>query len=120
MCLFFDPFASDVQGRYASRPLTFLFRNTSGHTSQDKKSFSFFLRAPYILRTTYFSGDDGGRRHQGLKPHLSEKVKMACRSIIHDARGLAVGVLTPIPLRLSLGWPGSMGSVHPKDDVRPS
>ena len=31
----------------------------------------------------------------------------------------AVGVLTPIPLRLSLGWPGSMGSVHPKDDVRP-
>ena len=31
-----------------------------------------------------------------------------------------VGVLTPIPLRLSLGWPGSMGSVHSKDDVRPS
>ena len=31
---------------------------------------------------------------------------------------MAVGVLTPIPLRLSLGWPGSMGSVHPKDDVR--
>ena len=122
MCLFFDPYASDVQGCYASRPLIFLFRNTSGHTSQDKKSFSFsfFLRAPYILRTTYFSGDDGGRRHQGLKPHLSEKVKMACRSIIHDARGLAMGVLTPIPLRLSLGWPGTMGSVHPKDDVWPS
>ena len=45
---------------------------------------------------------------------------MACRSIIHGARGLAVGVLTPIPLRLSLGRPGSMGPVHPKDDVRPS
>ena len=45
---------------------------------------------------------------------------MACRSIMHDARGLAVGVLTPIPLRLSLGQPGSMGPVHPKDDVWPS
>ena len=44
---------------------------------------------------------------------------MVCRSIIHGARGLAVGVLTPIPLRLSLGRPGSMGPVHPKDDVRP-
>ena len=32
----------------------------------------------------------------------------------------SVGVLTPIPLRLSLGRPGSMGPVHPKDDVRPS
>ena len=32
----------------------------------------------------------------------------------------SVGVLTPIPLWLGLGQPGSMGSVHPKDDVRPS
>ena len=31
---------------------------------------------------------------------------MACRNIIHGARGLAVGVLTPIPLRLGLGRPG--------------
>ena len=91
MCLFFDPYASDVQGHYASRPLTFLFRNTSGHTSQDKKSFSFFLRAPYILRTTCFSGDNGGQRRQELKPHCSEKVRMACRIRIHGARGLAVG-----------------------------
>ena len=45
---------------------------------------------------------------------------MACRSIIHGARGLAVGVLTPIPLRLSLGRPGSMGPVHLKDDTGPS
>ena len=84
-----------------------------------QKSFSFFLRAPYILRTTYFSSDDGGQRRQGLKLYLLEKVKMVCRSIMHDARGLAVGVLTPIPLRLSLGRPGSMGPVHLKDDVRP-
>ena len=33
---------------------------------------------------------------------------------------LPVGVLTPIPLWLSLGRPGSMGLVHPKDDVQPS
>ena len=74
--------------------------------------FFFFLRAPYILQTTYFSGDDGGQRRQGLKLYLSEKVKMACRSIMHDARGLAVGVLTPIPLRLGLGWPGPGGLAH--------
>ena len=79
-----------------------------------EKSFSSFLRAPYILRTTYFSGDDGGQKHQGLKPHLSEKVKMTCHSIIHDARGLAMGVLTPIPLQLGLGRLGSVGSVHQK------
>ena len=45
MCLFFDPYASDVQGRYASRPLTFLFRNTSGHTWSGKKYFSFFFKS---------------------------------------------------------------------------
>jgi hypothetical protein len=39
--------------------------------------------------------------------------------IIEIEKG-GVGVLTPIPLRLSLGWPGSMVSVHPKGDVRPS
>ena len=38
---FFDPYASDDQGRYASRPLTFLSRNTSGHTSQDRNLFLF-------------------------------------------------------------------------------
>jgi hypothetical protein len=40
---------------------------------------------------------------QELKPHCSEKVKTACRIIMYSARGLAVGVLTPIPLRLDLG-----------------
>ena len=33
---------------------------------------------------------------------------------------MTVGVLTSIPLRLSLGQPGSMGPVHPKDDARSS
>ena len=53
--------------------------------------FFFFLRAPYILRTTYFSDDDSGQRCRELKPHCSEKVKMACRIRMHGARGLAVG-----------------------------
>ena len=109
MCLFFDPYASDDQRRtYIS------FQKYKWAHFPRRKSFSFFLRAPYILRTNYFSGDNGGQRCQELKPHCSEKVKMACCSIIHGARGLAVGVLTPIPLRLGLGRPGSVGPVHQK------
>ena len=114
MCLFFDPYASDDQGCYVSRFTYISFQKYKWAHFPGQKSFSFFLRAPYILRTTYFSGDDGGQRCQGLKPYLSKKVKMACRSIIHGARGLAVGVLTPIPLRLSLGRPGSVSLVHQK------
>ena len=120
MCLFFDPYASDDQGCYVSRFTYISFQKYKWAHFTGWKTFSFFLRAPYIIRTTYFSGDNGGQRCQGLKPYLSEKVKMACRIIIHGARGIAVGVLTPIPLWLSLGRPGSMGPVHPKDDVRPS
>jgi hypothetical protein len=55
-----------------------------------------------------------GRRHQELKPHCSEKVKTTCRIIMHSARGLAVGVLTPIPLWLDLGWPRPVGLAHQK------
>ena len=83
-----------------------------GTLDKERNLFLFSLRAPCILRTTYFFGDDGGRRCQGFKPHLSEKVRMVCRSIIHGARGLAVGVLTPIPLRLGLGQPGPGGLAH--------
>jgi hypothetical protein len=49
----------------------------------------------------YNSSSDGvltGRRRQELKPHFSEKVKVACCITMHSARGQAVGVLTPIPL----------------------
>ena len=112
MCLFFDPYASADHGCYASRCTYISFQKYKWAHFPGRKSFSFFLRAPYILRTTYFSSDNGGQRRQGLKPYLSEKVKMACRSIIHGARGLAMGVLTPIPLRLGLGWPRSEALVH--------
>jgi hypothetical protein len=54
------------------------------------------------------------RRHQELKPHCSEKVKTACHLTMHKAQGLAVGVLTPIPLWLDLGWPRPVGPAHQK------
>jgi hypothetical protein len=55
-----------------------------------------------------------GQRRQELKPHCSEKVKTACHITMHSAQGLAVGVLTPIPLRLHLGWPRPEGPAHQK------
>ena len=112
MCLFFDPYASDDQGRYASRRTYISFQKYKWAHFPGRKSFSFFLRAPYILRTAYFSSNNGGQKCQKLKLYYSEKVKVACRSKTHGARGLAVGVLTPIPLWLRLGRPGSMGPVH--------
>jgi hypothetical protein len=67
-----------------------------------RRNLFIFSRAPYILRTTYFSGNNvcnnysdaalTGRRRQGLKPHYSEKDKTACHIRIYGARGLAVGV----------------------------
>jgi hypothetical protein len=56
-------------------------------TLSRKENLSLFSRAPYILQTTSFSGNNAcnncsdatliGRRRQELKPHCSEKVKMA-------------------------------------------
>ena len=45
---------------------------------------------------------------EDVKPYWSKKLKTACFITIHGAHGLAVGVKTPIPLRLDLGqeaWP---------------
>jgi hypothetical protein len=53
-----------------------------------------------------------GRRRQELKPHYSEKVKTVCRIVMHSARGLAVGVLTPILLQLDLDWLRPVGLAH--------
>jgi hypothetical protein len=116
MCLFFDPYALFTH-------LTFLFRNTSGHTSLERKSFSFSQEHHTFFKQPTFSGNNSGRlyyklvgrlqqllgwfftdwRRQELKPHCSEKVKMACHITMYSARGLAMGVLSPIPLRLDLG-----------------
>jgi hypothetical protein len=37
-----------------------------------KEIFFFFSRAPYILRTTYFSGDNGGRLYFKLVGRLQQ------------------------------------------------
>ena len=103
MCLFFDLYASDDQGRYVSGRTYISFQKYKWAHFPGRKSFSFFLRAPYILRTTSFSGDNGGRRCQELKPHCSEKVEVACRIRIHGARGLAVGDRPPIPSWVYMG-----------------
>jgi hypothetical protein len=127
MCLFFGPYALFTL-------LIFLFRNTSGHTSPGRKSFSFFSEHhTFFGQPTFFNNNGGrlyyklverlqscsdgvltGRRSQELKPHCSEKVKTACCIIMYSAQGLAVGVLTPIPLRLDLDWPRPEGLAHQK------
>ena len=103
MCLFFDHYASDGQRCYASRRTYISFQKYKWAHFPGRKSFSFFLRAPYILRTTYFSGDNGGRRCQELKPHCLEKVETACRIRIHSARALAVGDIPPGTTRWYMG-----------------
>ena len=112
MCLFFDPYASDDQGRYASRRTYISVQKYKWAHFLGRKSFYFFLGAPYILRTTYFSGDNGGQRCQELKPHCSEKVKMACRIRIHGARGLAMGDTPSGPTRWYMGRTIRGGLAH--------
>ena len=120
MCLFFDHYTSDDQRCSASRSTYISFQKYKWAHFPGWKSFSFFLRAPYILRIAYFSGNNGGQKCQKLKLSYSEKVKVACRSKTHGARGLAVGVLTPIPLRLRLGRSGSVGPVHQRTTCGPA
>jgi hypothetical protein len=65
----------------------------------------------------YNSSSDGvltGHRCQELKPHCSEKVKTMCCITMHSSWGLAMGVLTPIPLWLDSGWPRPVGLTHQK------
>jgi hypothetical protein len=86
MCLFFDPYTSDDQRRYASRHAYVSSQKPKWAHFPRRRNLFIFSRAPYILQTTYFSGNNGcnncsdvaltGRRCQELKPHCSEKVKM--------------------------------------------
>jgi hypothetical protein len=63
MCLFFDPYALFTL-------LTFLFRNTSGHTSPERKSFSFSQEHHTFFRQPTFSGNNGGRLYYKLVRRL--------------------------------------------------
>jgi hypothetical protein len=71
--LVFDPYTSSQKSKWAHFP--------------GRRNLFLFSRAPYILQTTSFSGNNAcnncsdvaltGQRRQELKPHYSEKVKMA-------------------------------------------
>jgi hypothetical protein len=66
MCLFFDPHALFT-------PLTFLFRNTSGHTSPGRKSFSFsFSQEHHTFFRQPTPGNNGGRLYYKLVGHLQQ------------------------------------------------
>jgi hypothetical protein len=64
MYLFFDPYALFTL-------LTFLFKNTSGHTSLGKKSFFSQEHYTFFGQST-FSGNNGGRLYYKLVGHLQQ------------------------------------------------
>ena len=114
--------------------LTFLFRNTSGHTWSGKKSFSFFFRVPCILWTTGIFGYNRGLLLSVLARILAHLLGQTFQLVGDDMKtdrisrrrlnsmsqhntwcsGTSCGVLTPIPLRLSLGRSRPGGPAHQK------
>jgi hypothetical protein len=65
MCLFFDPYALFTL-------LTFLFRNTSGHTLPERKSISFFQDHYTFFGQPTFSGNNSGRLYCKLVERLQQ------------------------------------------------
>jgi hypothetical protein len=67
MCLFFDPYALFTL-------LTFLFRNTSGHTSPGRKSFPFSFSQEHhtFFGQPNFSSNSGGQLYYKLVDHLQQ------------------------------------------------
>jgi len=104
-------------GEYACFLKHYTFWKSKVGTLHQERNL-FLLKAPCILRTTYFIDADVDQLSFELVKILlqlfgwfscwSKKLKTVCYIIIHGARGLAVGVPTPIPLWLDLGqetWP---------------
>jgi hypothetical protein len=65
MCLFFDPYALFTL-------VTFLFRNTSGHTSLERKSFSFSQEHHTFFGQPTFSGNNSGQLYYKLVGRLQQ------------------------------------------------
>jgi hypothetical protein len=65
MCLFFDTYALFTL-------LTFLFRNTSGHTSPERKSLSSFSEHHTFFGQPTFSDNNGGRLYYKLIRRLQQ------------------------------------------------
>jgi hypothetical protein len=68
MCLFFDPYALFTL-------LTFLFKNTSGHTSPERKSFSFFSEHHTFFEQPTFSDNNSGRLYYKLVGRLQQLLR---------------------------------------------
>jgi hypothetical protein len=119
LCLPWLHFFSEIQvGTLHQEGNLFLSLKSTIHSSDNLLSLATTV-VGYIISwsdtcNNCSAGVLTGRRHQELKPHCSENVKTACRITMHSARGLAVGVLAPIPLWLDLGWPRPVGSAHQK------
>ena len=96
------------------------FKRVLDELKQSISSGSTFSRFSFLVRLLY------------IKSHywVSNNYFDALLALLLDAfprsnvpnhlRRHTVGVLTPIPLWLSLGRPGSKGPVHPKDNAWPS
>ena len=103
MCLFFDPYASNDQGRYASRHTYVSFQKYKWAHFPGRKSFSFFLRAPYILRTTYFSGGDGGQEMSRTRALLVGEGRNGMSQHNTWCSGTSYGGINPYTLTAKLG-----------------
>jgi hypothetical protein len=127
MCLFFYPtlclpclhFFSEIQvGTLHQEENLFLFGKSTIHSLDNLLSLATTVVGCIIgwsdTCNSCSAGVLTGWRCQELKHHCSEKIKTACRIIMHSDRGLATGVLTPIPLWLDLGWPRPVGPTHQK------
>jgi hypothetical protein len=77
----------DDQRRYASRHTYVSSQKPKWAHFPERRNLFLFSRAPNIIQTTYFFRNNAcnncsdaaltGQRRQELKPHCSEKVKMA-------------------------------------------
>jgi hypothetical protein len=68
MCLFFDPYTLFTL-------LTFLFRNTSGHTSLERKYFSFSQEHHTLFGQPTFSGNNSGQLYYKLVGRLQHLLR---------------------------------------------
>jgi hypothetical protein len=101
-----------------------------GTLHQEGNLFLFSQEHHIFFRQPTFSSNNGGRLYYKLVGRLQQLLGWCFdwsktsrtqaspfregQDGLHSARGLAVGILTPIPLWLDLGWPRLVGLAHQK------